>query len=572
MTVVGARLAGRFDVRSRGREAPGYVEMRASDAAAGGAEVALWWIQPGLHALIARDTFLAEGERLRAVVAPGLRRLTAIGEAPEALWAAYAVAEPGPQPRAGGAMPIEQVAAWVRAVATGLDAAHQHGFCHGRLIPADVGLIGGGLVVGGVGLWHDVEPARAARAWRSMEAFVAPEVRGGAPPTPAADAWSLAVCAAAFALGAPDGGRDLERAVTERYPALARALAGGLAREPERRVAVRDLALRIADAAGKPAMRTPIGAVPAPASPASEKKAKKPGLETTGPLRAVSMRPEGGRAASEPAEDLEESSERKARIRPIAEVSGRSFATQPGALGYMAPPRSSEEERANRRRRTILLAAAGGASVLAVVVAIAVIVGGGGSEGDPKAGGDRARGAGPALDAGGPRDAAAATVAEAVIDAALARACTTDMPAIGAGCIDAYEAPGEGRLPETGVTLDDARAACGARGLRLCRAEEWRAACAGDAGSAWPYGSIVERGACNVGSRSLIAKAGAFPRCRSAAGVFDLAGNVAEWLADGTIIGGSAIDGSDGRCDTPVRRTPRGGRFADVGYRCCGDR
>jgi formylglycine-generating enzyme required for sulfatase activity len=69
----------------------------------------------------------------------------------------------------------------------------------------------------------------------------------------------------------------------------------------------------------------------------------------------------------------------------------------------------------------------------------------------------------------------------------------------------------------------------------------------------------------------VIAKAGSFPRCHSASGVFDLAGNVAEWIDDGTIIGGSAIDGSDGRCGAPVRRVAEGARFADVGYRCCGD-
>jgi formylglycine-generating enzyme required for sulfatase activity len=138
-------------------------------------------------------------------------------------------------------------------------------------------------------------------------------------------------------------------------------------------------------------------------------------------------------------------------------------------------------------------------------------------------------------------------------------------------CFDAYESPGAGRLPDSGVTLDEARAACAARGLRLCGAAEWRAACAGEGGAPWPYGAALERGACNVGSRGAFATAGSFPRCRSAAGGFDLAGNVAEWLADGTIIGGSASDGGDGRCDAPVRLAPPGARLADVGFRCCGD-
>jgi formylglycine-generating enzyme required for sulfatase activity len=145
------------------------------------------------------------------------------------------------------------------------------------------------------------------------------------------------------------------------------------------------------------------------------------------------------------------------------------------------------------------------------------------------------------------------------------------MPVVGAACIDAHEAPGAGHLPDTGVSFTEAMEACRARGLRLCGLAEWRAACAGPDGAAWPYGAAAERGACNTGSRSAIVATGSFARCRSASGAYDLAGNVAEWLADGTIAGGSAIDGSDGRCDAPLRTTSEAARFADVGFRCCGD-
>jgi hypothetical protein len=59
----------------------------------------------------------------------------------------------------------------------------------------------------------------------------------------------------------------------------------------------------------------------------------------------------------------------------------------------------------------------------------------------------------------------------------------------------------------------------------------------------------------------------------SATGVHDIAGNVAEWASDGTIAGCSAADGGDGRCDAAPRPAPaEGARFADVGFRCCGDR
>lgn len=688
MTIVGARLAGRFDVRARVRELPGYVELRVLDREVD-VEVAMWVMEPGLHGMVARDTLLAEEPRLRAVVHPALRRLFAIGMDGESLWATYALADGGPLPQVGRSLPIEQVVAWVRPVAEALDMAHQYGFSHGRLVPAEVGLQGGRLVLGGVGLWHDVEHDAAATAWRSLEQFIAPEVREGAPPTPAADAWSLATCAAALYLGAPDGGRDPERAVAERHPALARALAGGLVREPERRVPVRDLALRIADAArqggAKPAppagarsappagvhaavpraggqstllaatpptglptvpavvkrsspsaetapppmgapsappanapptsYATPAGSVPAPRlsaqHPASQPrpsaqppaapmphapsgphapprppteppidpmtvtpdpnafsadqvtgaltraKTAAPGTQG-GAIQAVSMRPAGApRPPSEPPPDpLETTEARRAKIRPIAEASQRQFSVKPGALGYMAPPKDVADERSAKRKH-VIIAAVAGAVVLAGGIVIAVVA----------SGGDDARAGGAAPDGG------AGAIAPPALDAppAPARACTPEMIVVGDVCIDAYEAPGAGRLPDTGVSFTEAHEACKARGLRLCGAAEWRAACAGPEGAPWPYGAVSERGVCNVGSRSAIAATGSFERCKSAAGAFDLAGNVAEWLADGTIAGGSALDGSDGRCDGPGRTAPAGARFADVGFRCCGD-
>ncbi|MBZ0235742.1 MAG: hypothetical protein K8M05_25665, partial [Deltaproteobacteria bacterium] len=114
MTLVGARLAGRFDVRERLRELPGYVELRALDTEAD-TEVSLWCLEPGLHGMVARDTLLGEVDRLRALKHKGLRRLLAIGEDGPSLWVVYPLAQPGPEPRAGHDMPAEQVVAWVKA-------------------------------------------------------------------------------------------------------------------------------------------------------------------------------------------------------------------------------------------------------------------------------------------------------------------------------------------------------------------------------------------------------------------------------------------------------------------------
>ncbi|HVV88201.1 MAG TPA: SUMF1/EgtB/PvdO family nonheme iron enzyme, partial [Kofleriaceae bacterium] len=148
-------------------------------------------------------------------------------------------------------------------------------------------------------------------------------------------------------------------------------------------------------------------------------------------------------------------------------------------------------------------------------------------------------------------------------------------------CIDPYEAPGHGRVPATGLTARAAADACATRGLRLCTPAEWRQACAGT------EKALAEAGACNLASAppgagsgapggatpgAVIVAGGTFEKCVSAIEAHDMAGNVAEWVADGTALGASALDGGDGRCDGPARKADPDATFMDVGYRCCGDR
>jgi hypothetical protein len=147
-----------------------------------------------------------------------------------------------------------------------------------------------------------------------------------------------------------------------------------------------------------------------------------------------------------------------------------------------------------------------------------------------------------------------------------ARGCTDETLAMGDVCVDPYEAPGKSHVPATGLTARAAADACAARGLRLCTPAEWRQACAGT------ERVIADPGACNLGHGAVIAAGGAFERCVSAIEARDMAGNVAEWVADGTALGASALDGGDGRCDGGPRTAAADATFADVGYRCCGDR
>ena len=127
-------------------------------------------------------------------------------------------------------------------------------------------------------------------------------------------------------------------------------------------------------------------------------------------------------------------------------------------------------------------------------------------------------------------------------------------------CIDRYEAPGAGSLPKR-VSLAAARAGCAARGFRLCTAREWRRGC----GGRFPYGSSYRAGRCNTGSKGLVAS-GSLSRCRSAAGLYDMAGNAAEWVESGAALGGDfgAAQAKVG-CSAPSLRP------ASAGYRCCSD-
>jgi hypothetical protein len=153
--------------------------------------------------------------------------------------------------------------------------------------------------------------------------------------------------------------------------------------------------------------------------------------------------------------------------------------------------------------------------------------------------------------------------------------CPADMAAFEVArrtfCIDRGEYPGLRELPRTGITLEQASDLCRARGRRLCSATEWKRACVGADEAAFPYGAEHVRDRCVEASESGHAtppsRSGARDACVTAAGVYDLAGNVAEWVDDGTALGGDAASVAPG-CATRFR-LGRGESGATIGVRCC---
>ncbi len=167
-------------------------------------------------------------------------------------------------------------------------------------------------------------------------------------------------------------------------------------------------------------------------------------------------------------------------------------------------------------------------------------------------------------------------------------------------CIDRYEWPNrKGELPQGWLTHSAAQQACASVGKRLCRSDEWERACRGPTGTRYSYGKQRDATACNTpidGSGPgrgpvPLATSGAYERCVSAEGVYDLNGSLSEWT-DTPWTGGPEPFNPDAKVDgswytlrggTMWNRTfygqdcsSRHGHHAsfknmDDGARCCAD-
>ena len=139
-------------------------------------------------------------------------------------------------------------------------------------------------------------------------------------------------------------------------------------------------------------------------------------------------------------------------------------------------------------------------------------------------------------------------------------------------CVDRYEYPGrKGARPTVSVNFNTAKSMCGRAGKRLCADKEWRRAC----GGAFPYGRRFDANRCNTedddGEERSLSAAGAFRRCKSGWGAYDMSGNVAEWTADQTVRGGDyAASDEDAACSAGGRRGAGSSR-SSIGFRCCAD-
>ena len=215
--------------------------------------------------------------------------------------------------------------------------------------------------------------------------------------------------------------------------------------------------------------------------------------------------------------------------------------------------------------------------------------------------------------------------------------CPTDMVSIWGGfCVDRYEAyvneiigkgklkrhsPFEpldekkeykalnrkGRMPQAYISQRQAEAACKNAGKRLCTSTEWVQACKGKKPTAWPYGNEHKPKRCNdsgVSSfqmyfgppdggpapqsaytwenlndprlnkpKGTCAPSGRFSKCRNSFKLYDMVGNLHEWVADagGTFRGGYYLDVKQHGEGCDYKTTAHNTKYHDysTGFRCC---
>jgi len=173
-------------------------------------------------------------------------------------------------------------------------------------------------------------------------------------------------------------------------------------------------------------------------------------------------------------------------------------------------------------------------------------------------------------------------------------------------CIDRYEWPNEkGELPALLVTWYDARAACQNVGKRLCTVEEFNFACEGEAMLPYTYGYERDPAKCSIDKPYIkreknLARyercmkkpsckaelerldqrepAGARGECVSPFGVYDMNGNINEWVRR---LGKERPNRSGlksgwwgpvrGRCRPTVGFHKENDYGYEVGFRCCRD-
>jgi formylglycine-generating enzyme required for sulfatase activity len=163
----------------------------------------------------------------------------------------------------------------------------------------------------------------------------------------------------------------------------------------------------------------------------------------------------------------------------------------------------------------------------------------------------------------------------------------------------------QGVIPQAYINRNEAQAACAQSRKRLCTEREWVAACKGTAHTTYPYGNLYQPGYCVDTNRvdplkklfewlgaarykfaimndarlnqlqGTLAPTGSFSRCTNEYEVYDMVGNLHEWISDprGTFRGGFYLDTKLNGSGCNYRTVAHPATYHDysTGFRCCAD-
>lgn len=161
--------------------------------------------------------------------------------------------------------------------------------------------------------------------------------------------------------------------------------------------------------------------------------------------------------------------------------------------------------------------------------------------------------------------------------------CPEDMAPVGLVCMDQYEAPNRyGHNPLVMQSAEDGERWCGTRGKRLCTEDEWDTACFMSGtdpchnNKRWlPWEKETANQPDEVKRLWQGSPSGMYKTCRTPSGVYDLTGNVEEWVRSRpkardwpyTLKGGWWAKKT--ACHKSNDAHPPSFRFYETGFRCC---